>query len=301
MNLIKPKRLKRGDTIGIVATSGPVDIEKIHKAKAYLESIGYRVKLGSNIEKLHLGYLAGNDNERLEDLHNAFLNKDINAIICARGGYGAIRLINKIDYKLIKNNPKIFCGFSDITALNAMLFSKSSLITFSGPMAQSDFCLDTVNKFTVETFFKTLTQNKVELTAENPKIYSQGKANGILIGGNLSTIASLCGTDFIPNEKFIFFAEDLNEDTYKIDRYFSQLLNIDKFKNNLSAIVLGDFILNKDLCTLKDFFSELAIKLDIPIIGGFPISHRLKKATVPYGAAARLENETIFIDNFTSE
>lgn len=301
MNLIKPKRLKHGDTIGIIATSGPVDIEKIYKAKAYFETLGYNVKLGSNIEKTHLGYLAGNDNERLEDFHNAFSDNDIDAILCARGGYGAIRLIDKIDYELVKNNPKIFCGFSDITAISAMLFTKSKLITFSAPMAQSDFSADTVDKFTAESFFNTLTKEKIEIKAEKTEIYSPGKAEGILIGGNLATFASLCGTDIVPNEKSIFFAEDLNEDTYKIDRYFTQLLNIEKFKNNISAVILGDFLGIENENYLKEFFIELSIKLNIPIIGGFPISHDIKKATVPYGAAAKLENETIFVENFTIE
>ena len=299
MNLIKPKRLKQGDTIAIIATSGPVKIEKINKAKKYFEKNGYKVKLGLNIEKEHLEYLAGTDNERLKDFHNAFEDKSVDAIICARGGYGAVRLISKIDYELIRNNPKIFCGYSDVTALSAILYKKCNLISFSAPMAQSDFGEDIIDKFTYQSFISALTQKTLQIKADKPKIYSSGNANGTLIGGNLATFVSLCGSDFIPDEKFIFFAEDLNEDAYKIDRYFSQLLNIKKFKNNLAAIVLGDFI-GADKKQTEDLFSELAQCLNIPIVEGFPISHGVKKATVPYGAAAKLENETLLVENFTT-
>ena len=125
-----------------------------------------------------------------------------------------------------------------------------------------------------------------------------GNAKGILFGGNLSTLTSLCGIDFIPDEDFILFAEDLNEPVYKIDRYFSQLLNIKQFKQNIKAIILGDFldIDNKDY--FDDFFNNLAKELSIPIISGFPISHGIKKVTVPYGATATLENSLLRIDNF---
>ena len=127
MNLIKPKKLKKGDTIAIIAPSGEVDMKKIKKAVSFFEKYGFKIRLGKNIDKCQ-NYLAGSDEERLEDLHNAFADKEIKAIICARGGYGAIRLINKIDYELIKNNPKIFCGYSDITALSAMILKKTGLI-----------------------------------------------------------------------------------------------------------------------------------------------------------------------------
>ena len=120
MNLIKPKKLKKGDTIAIIATSGNVNIEKIKEGVKYFHEKGFNVKLGKNIEKTDK-YMAGSDIERLEDLHNAFADEEVNAIICARGGYGAIRLIDKIDYSIIQNNPKIFCGYSDITALSAMI------------------------------------------------------------------------------------------------------------------------------------------------------------------------------------
>jgi len=298
MNIIKPKKLKKGDTIGIIAPCGKIDNDKIHNAVKYFETLGYNVKLGKNIKK-QLRYLAGSDEERLEDFHYAFLDKEIDAIICARGGYGAIRLINKIDFELIRSNPKIFCGYSDITALSAMILKKSGLITFSAPMAQSDFSCQNINEFTQNSFFNVLTRNTFEIKPETCKVYNPGEAEGISFGGNLATIVSLCGQDFIPDENFIFFAEDLNEPVYKIDKYFTQLLNIKKFRKNLSGIILGDFLDTDEPKFLEEFFTELSKELNIPIIGGFPITHAATKTAVPYGAAARIENETLKFANFT--
>lgn len=204
MNLIKPNKLKEGDTIAIIAPAGEVDEERINFSEKYFKSKGYNVKFGAHLNKKRR-YLAGDDNERIEDIHSAFEDSTVDAIICARGGYGAIRLINNIDYNIIRNNPKIFCGYSDITALSAMILKKAGLITFSGPMAQSDFGEENINKFTESQFWNTLT-NKGSLMIQNinGKIYRSGQAKGITFGGNLSTIASLCGIDFLPDEKFIF-------------------------------------------------------------------------------------------------
>lgn len=297
MNLIKPNKLKSGDTIAIIATSGNVDLEKINIAKEYLENKGYKVKLGKNINK-ELRYLAGSDEDRLEDLHWAFSNKNIDAILCARGGYGAIRLINKIDYEIIKNNPKIFCGFSDITALNAMFLKKSNLITFSGPMAQSDFSNETIDEYTQNEFFKTLQNNNIQIKTSETQILKEGNAEGILFGGNLATLASLCGQEFIPDENFIFFAEDLNENAYKIDKYITQLLNIPTFKKNIKAILLGDFLDIDNENYLNEIFKDIANDLNIPAIKGYPFTHKQRKATIPYGAFASLENNIIKVSNF---
>ena len=298
MNLIKPNKLQIGDTIGIIAPAGEVNIEKIHKAKKYLESIGYKVKLGSNIDKTN-NYLAGSDDERAYDLNNAFADPEIKAIICARGGYGSIRLLDKIDYKVIKNNPKIFCGYSDITALSAIILKNTGLITFSGAMVQSDFATDELNNYTLKSFFDTLCGNEIILNPQKPVVYLNGNAKGLLLGGNLSTLTSLCGLDFIPDKDFIFFAEDLNEPVYKIDRYFTQLLNIKDFKQHIKAVILGDFLDIDNNKYFENLFESIAKELNIPIISGYPKSHSKKKATVPYGASAALENCTLKIKDFT--
>ncbi len=296
MNLIKPKKIEKGATISIIAPSGCIDFEKVLNAKKYFENKGFKVKLGENIQKKYR-YMAGTDEERLSDIHNAFFDKDVDAIICARGGYGAIRLLDKIDYDLIKNNPKIFCGYSDISALSAMIFKKTGLITFSGPMAKSDFQIDNICEFTEKEFWKTLASNHIKILPKDIQYFGNIKeADGLLIGGNLATIASMCGLDFIPDDKFVFFAEDLNEPVYKIDKYFSQLLNIGKFKQNLAGIILGDFLDIEDNEPLNQLFEEIATKLNILIIGNYPITHAKEKITVPYGGIAKIINGIIEVD-----
>lgn len=304
METIKPKSLKKGDTIGIISLSGAVKPEQeqnIYKAQKFFEEKGYKTVFSKNIfDKKR--YLAGEDEIKAECLKEFFENPEINAILCSRGGYGAIRIINKIDYETIKNNPKIFAGYSDVTAFSLMIQRKTGLITFSAPMACGDFGVDEVSEFSEKHFFETLTNtNVLEIKPEQKEIYHQGQAEGILFGGNLATVVSLCGQDFIPDEKFIFFAEDLNEDVYKIDKMFRQLLNIDKFRKNLSGIVLGEFLDISDENYLNELFSELADELQKPVIGGFKISHAKDKLTIPVGAHANIINCNLKIENYLSE
>lgn len=293
MNLIKPNKLQKGDTIAIIAPAGNVEENKILNSIKYFECLGYKVKLGENIFKTDR-YLAGSDAQRLDDLHNAFNDKEIKAIICARGGYGCLRLIDKIDYNLIKNNPKIFCGYSDITVLSLMFLKRAGLLTFSSPMPKGDFQPEDIDQFTTEKFWQTLTNDKLTITAPELKIYKEGNAEGIIWGGNLASICCLCGTDFLPNENFIFFAEDLNEPVYKIDRSFRQLLNIEVFRKNVSAIILGDFLGTEQYSDQLDkLFNEIAKELNIPVYGGYQITHDRTKITVAVGAHANLSNGTI--------
>lgn len=296
MNLIKPKKLKTGDTIAIIAPCGSVDFDKIELSKKYFENLGYKVKLGKNISNSSR-YMAGTDNERVRDLHDAFLDGEVNAIICARGGYGALRLVDKIDYSIVRENPKIFCGYSDVTILNLMFLKRAGLISFSAPMAQSDFS-DNADDRTKTCFFNTLSSGRLNIQPKNGKVYNSGDVSGILLGGNLSTVASLCGLDFLSDEKFIFFAEDLNEPVYKIDRYFTQLLNYSKFRDNLSAILIGDFLDLDDKDYFDELLTEISENLNVPVISGYPFSHSKVKATVPVGANVNLDNSVILADDF---
>ncbi len=287
MNLIKPEKLKKGDTIGFIALSGAIEEEKnIYRAKEYFENKGYKVVFSKNIFDKNR-YLAGDDQDKVKELHRFFEDKNINAILCARGGYGAIRLLDKIDFDLIKNNPKIFAGYSDTSALQAMIFKKTGLITFYSPMAQSDFGVEEVSKITEKSFFKALENaDDLEFSPErkSAKVYFEGEVKGVLFGGNLATIVSLCGLDFIPDEKFILFVEDLNEPVYKIDKMMTQLLNIKKFKENIQGIILGDFLKNGSKKYFDELFFEIGGKFAIPILSGFKITHAHEKITLPYGA-----------------
>lgn len=297
MNLIKPEKLNAGDTIGILATSGAYTGNKdsILQAVSYFEQRGYNIVMSENLFCKDR-YLAGNDEKRVEELHKMFINPHIKAIVCLRGGYGAIRIVNKIDYSVIRQNPKIFCGYSDITALNAMFLKRAGLITFSGPMVLSDFAKDTCNVYTTKEFFNTLTNGTLSYKID--KIYKKGNAEGIFWGGNLSTLVSLCGQDFIPDKKFIFFTEDLNEPVYKIDKMFRQLINIESFRKNIQAIVLGDFIeLDKEEW-FEDLIKEITSELNIPVVKKNGITHLSRKITVPYGINTKLVKNTLFFENY---
>lgn len=294
MNLIKPEKLNKSDNIAIIALSSIVrDKENVLRAKKYFEDKGYKVELSKNIFDKNR-YLAGNDEEKIEELHRFFKDPEIKMILAARGGYGTIRLLDKIDWELIKKNPKIFAGYSDLTAIEAMLYKKCGLISFYAPHAQSDFGCEEISKLVEKSFFKTLTNTgNLELLPDSrkAKIYYDGEAKGVLWGGNLATIVSMCGLDFIPDEKFIFFAEDLNEEVYKIDKMFTQLFNIEKFRKNLQGIILGDFLDVGNKKHFDELFYELGGKCRVPILSGFKITHAREKMTVPYGAPAQFSTQ----------
>ncbi len=297
MNIIKPASLQIGDTIGILATAGAVESrENVLRAKQFFETRGYKVVLSENVFDEYR-YLAGSDEKKVEELHKFFLNPEIKAIICMRGGYGAVRLVEKIDYNIIRNNPKIFCGYSDISALSVMMYKRAGLVTYSGPLAQSDFGLENPSEFTINAFFEAVTSDKpLIIEPENGVSYYSQDAEGVLWGGNLATVVSLCGLDFLPDEKFIFFTEDLNEPVYKIDKMMSQLMNIKQFRTNISAIILGDFLDIDNKQWLDELFYEIADKLKIPVISGFKITHEKDKVTLPYGAKSKLERGRLIIN-----
>ena len=279
-------KLNKGDTIGIIALSGECDKEKAEHAKAIFEAFGYKVHLSKNIFDKNR-YLAGYDEDKVKELESFFSNPDIKLILAARGGYGAIRIINKIDYELIRNNPKPFCGFSDVTALLLMIYKRSGLITYHSPMACPDWGKRQISQITTLNFINAINSEKLAFSGN--KIYREGIASGILWGGNLSTIVSLCGQDFLPEKDFIFFAEDLNEPVYKIDRMFQQLINIEDFLIRCKAIVLGDFLKVDNEEYLDDYFKELSKRINIPIVSGFKITHLEEKITLPIGANAKLD------------
>lgn len=270
MNIIKPQLLKSGDTIGILATSGCIeDDTALNRGIDFFEKRGFKVKLSKNMRSADR-YLAGTDQERIDAIHEMFADKSVNAIIALRGGYGAVRIVNQLNYELIRNNPKIFCGYSDITVLNAMILKRAGLATYSGPMLISDFGAENLNNYTSENFFRTLMTGKFNF-------------DGHFWGGNLSSLVSLCGLDFIPDFKFNFFIEDINEPVYKIDKMLIQLSNIKQFRENVKSLYVGDFIGIDNEEWFNNLINEYARDLNIPIIWNFSASHSDKKLTIPYG------------------
>lgn len=307
MKMIKPKRLKKGDVIGVISpASSPSDLEKIEKGVNYLEGLGYRVEVGKNVGKVH-GYLAGTDNERLEDLHSMFKNKNINAIFNVRGGYGSGRLLDKINFGLIKRNPKIFVGYSDITALQMAFLKKTGLVTFAGPMVAVDFSSDKVDPFMEENFWKIITNSKKIGKINNPngeKFYTlaKGRGEGNLIGGNLALLISLMGTEYQPDFKdAVLLIEDIGEDPYKIDRMFYQLKYAKVF-NKVKGIILGRFVdcyikdKSQPSLSLNDVISDYLEELKIPVIYNVKHGHIKENLTIPWGLKTKINTSRCFIE-----
>lgn len=289
MNIVKPKKLQKGDTIGIIAPCGVFNApDRLEKAVNFFKSEGFSVKVS---EHLFAGerYMAGTDEIRAGEIEKFFADREVDAIICARGGYGAIRLIDKIDYSIIRENPKIFCGFSDVTALSAMFLKRAGLVTYSAPMINGDFGSN-ISDFTWQNF-------KNALMSDAPLVFegkgSGGCAEGISFGGNLATLVSLCGVDFLPEEDFLLFIEDLNEPAYKIDRMVTQLRNIEKFRTNLKGVVLGEF----SDCDCPQFLDEIFAEFDVPTVKGLKITHSHDKITVPIGIPAILQKNQFILKN----
>lgn len=298
MRIVKPKRLKKGDLIGIISpSSSPDDLNKINKGVNYLESLGYNVKVGKNVGNYY-GYLAGTDEQRVNDLHEMFGDKKIKAIICIRGGYGSQRLLDKIDFRLIAKNPKIFVGYSDITALQMAFLVKTGLLTFAGPMLAVDF-YNSVSPYTEEMFWGLITSNKkfgrIKFP-ENEKIFTivKGITKGRITGGNLATLVSLIGTRYMPDMKNkLLFLEEIGEAPYRIDRMFGQLKMTGVF-NVISGLILGAFVdciesdSEKKTLTLGEVVADYVNRLKVPVIYNFAHGHISDNITVPIGSNFRL-------------
>ena len=229
--LIKPKRLKKGDTIGLITPGSFIPDKALTKAINNVKQLGFKVQLGENIRALR-GFNAGTDDQRVSDIHRMFEDDQIDAIWCARGGYGCTRILPMIDYELIRQKPKALIGYSDITALHNALLQKCKLISFHGPVASS-----TLSPYTKFQFEQVLMQPKNQYTIKLATAYKNqtdelfqsktivaGKAKGTLIGGNLSLLAAMAGTDFaIDATNKLIFMEDIEEKPYRIDRMLTQL------------------------------------------------------------------------------
>jgi len=301
---IKPARLNNGDTLGVIApASAPANPQNIDLALTALERLGFKPKAATNLRK-RWGYLAGTDRERADDIMEMFQDEAVKAILCFRGGYGAARLLPLLDYKTVRANPKIFIGYSDITSLHCAFLRQANLISFHGPMLNSDFIKDNMPEFTLRSFLRTLTQSCApgSLCEGYPKktvrILSPGTASGPLVGGNISILCASLATPYQPSFKgAILFIEDLDEEPYRFDRMLTQLLNAGLLQS-LAGIAVG---INKNCKdpkarrakeyrqTLDDVLQERLLPLKIPIVAGLPFGHVRHNATLPIGARATLD------------
>ncbi len=306
MKIIKPKKLNKGDVIGIISpASSPDDLSKIESGAEYLEKQGYRVEIGNNVGKVH-GYLAGSDEERLDDFHEMFSNKNVKAIFSVRGGYGSGRLLDRIDFNLIKKNPKILVGYSDITALQMAIFKKTGLVTFAGPMLATDFS-GRINKFAEENFWKIITNTKKIGKIHNPrdeKFYAltKGRGEGKILGGNLALLNSLMGTPFFPSFKdSILIIEDIGEAPYKVDRLLNQL-RLAKVFDEIKGVILGRFVdcyetdKSKKTIKLNEVIEHYFGTLKIPVIYSFSHGHIKENLTIPFGINCKINTSKCFVE-----
>lgn len=306
---IKPKRLKKGDTIGLITPGSYITDEGLQKAVSNLEDLGFKVALSKNI-RAEGGFTAGTDQERLADLHSMFSDKKIDGIWCARGGYGCGRLLPFIDYRLIKKNPKVLIGFSDITALLQAINKATGLVGFHGPVGSSDFT-DYTKAHLINTLIEPKERLTIKIAEENEalgktkKVYEStvikgGKATGQLIGGNLSLLAPLAGTKFQPDVKGkLVFIEEIGEAPYRIDRMLTQLRQSYPLRA-AAGIILGVF----NGCEAKEGSRSLSLldtlkdrlgDLNIPVLYGASFGHISNNITLPIGIKATLDtnNKTI--------
>lgn len=254
MNLNRGPELKLGDTIGITAPAGPVDIEVLEEAILAVKNLGFQVIIGSTCYQNEGGYLAGPASLRAQELNWMFANPQIAAIFCLRGGYGSLQLLHLLDYEQIACNPKKFVGYSDITALHIVLQQRSNLATIHGPMPASDLIL--ADDFTKESLLHVLTKSKSSKQVINPNeekigCLIPGYVEGLLTGGNLSVLVSTLGTPYeIDTCGKILFLEDIGEEPYKIDRMLTQLMHAGKL-SDAAGFVLGTW---NNCCSCKKGF-----------------------------------------------
>lgn len=302
-HLIKPPRLSQGDVVGLIAPSGRIDDAAIDKSVKHVESLGFKARLGLYLREVQGNY-AGSVEQRLADLHRMFLDPDVKAIWCVRGGSGAISLLRHIDYDLIRAHPKILLGYSDITALHLAIRRMTGLVTFHGPVAMSN-----PSDYTHAHMLAVLTDPKptytIPMSPENAahareapayaiRTVHGGTATGPLVGGNLSLVSALAGTPYAADFRDgILFLEEVNEEPYRIDRWMTQLdlaVGFDKAAAVMVGIcehcepAAGDIALTLDQ-TLDIHLQPLRA----PAVSGYSFGHIRHQFTLPVGVRATLD------------
>ncbi|MBI2505129.1 MAG: LD-carboxypeptidase [Candidatus Latescibacteria bacterium] len=296
MLLSKPRPLQRGDLIALVSPSGPAPREGLEAGMAYLEGRGYRIRPGRHLFARH-HYLAGTDQQRAADLGEAFADPQVRAVFCARGGYGAGRLLDRLDYAAVALDPKIVLGFSDTTALHLALQARCGLVCFTGGLVSMDLA-DERDPFTEEWLWRSLSSAEalgaLPLGAEF-KVLRPGRASGPLLGGCLSLLCSLLGTSYVPDlSGAILLLEDVDEYPYRLDRMLNHL-RLAGVLECLGGLVLGQF---KDCFipeetgrspNLEEMVMELTEGLDLPVVAGVPYGHFKRRLVLPLGVEAVLD------------
>jgi muramoyltetrapeptide carboxypeptidase len=299
---LKPRRLRKGDTVGLIApASNMSEDESIRFAIDVIHSFGFKVKEGAHLYDRDQ-YLAGTDRDRADDVNWMFAHESVDAIFCLRGGYGTSRILPFLDYDMIARNPKVFLGFSDITAILLALHVKAGLVGFHGPTARifTDYTLAEFNKVLMQPVATTIigapppieTRAGVVESRNRISKIAGGTATGELIGGNLSLIVTLVGTPYEPDfNGRILFIEETHEEPYRIDRMLTQLWLAGKLQQT-AGIVFGkitDSDTSMNTFSLEEVIRRRCGSLGVPVIRGLMIGHVADQTVVPIGIKARLD------------
>lgn len=295
--VIKPLHLKEGDTIGITSPAGYISVEEIQPAIKKIESWGYTIKTGDTIGKRNFTF-GGTDEERINDFQQMLDNPKIKAILCARGGYGAVRIIDKLNWEKFKLKPKWIIGFSDITVFHSHLNRNFGIASIHSKMCNSfpeDWNLaEPVQKETIESIRQALSGVKMKYSVVPDNQNRFGVAEGVLVGGNLKTLESLAGSksDIVTAGK-ILFVEDTGEYMYSVDRMFWNLKRSGKL-SRLKGLIVGGFKIKVDENaddfgkTLQDVVLEKVKEFNYPVCFDFPVGHQKNNFALKCGVRHRL-------------
>ncbi len=293
--MIVPPKLQPGDTVGVVAPSGPFAPERLRPALDYLTGRGYRVREGDSLYKRER-YLAGRDAERALDLNGMFADPEVRAIFVARGGYGSARVLDLLDYDSIRQNPKPLVGFSDTTALQLGIYTRTGLVTYSGVTLCADVTEAGMPAVTEQTLWEALVEGRFP-PVEGLRALGKEAAEGALIGGCLSLVTSLVGTPYLPDlEGALLFLEDVNEAPYRVDRMLNQLRMAGVF-DRVGGVLFGQFEgcepEREEEGRVEAVLEALAGAVGCPAFCGLPYGHGPERRVLPVGMRARVGQDGV--------
>jgi len=283
-----PRRLRTGDTIGLVAPASPFDIEQLYRGVSLLESAGFNVRMSKRVF-LKSGYLAGPDTQRAALVMKMFDDPVVKAIICVRGGFGSMRLLPLLDYKRIREKPKILVGFSDVTALLMTLYMRCGFVTFHGPVVAS---LPTSDKTSLTALIAAVAgETPVELTATGGTVIRSGMGTGPVLAGNLTTMCHMMGTTFQPQTRdHILLIEDRGEAPYRLDRMLTQL-DMAGSLDGIAGLAFGSFEACGEPEEFLRIISDRFKSAPYPVLTGLEFGHGKRNLTIPVGLRASLDTD----------
>ncbi|NLD20399.1 MAG: LD-carboxypeptidase [Clostridiales bacterium] len=305
-----PAPLKPRDQVVLVAPSSPVPEKNLQAAVESIEYMGLVPMVMPSCRMRH-GYMAGPDSQRAQDINTAFVREDIRGIFCLRGGYGTTRILPLIDFDMIANNPKVFVGYSDVTALHTAITQRCDFVTYHGPMPNTDY--RELDQFTLDSLKKCLFSPEKLEKLENPadetmKILHSGNTHGILTGGNISLIMSTLGSPYeIDTKGKILFLEDVGERPYRLDKSLTAIALAGKFRD-CSGIILGTFaeceepapetvppntVIAKDYLSLEQIIEEVILPWRKPTLFNLRAGHIYPQSTLPLGSEISLNLDSI--------